>query len=75
MNETLKVRVARWPVFDQPGQCLSANLVEAVKKPLFWKYVPEVGILKINALKQLQQELTQNSNYYDSSSETSGQFL
>jgi len=31
---------------------LYANLAEVAKKPIFWKSVPEAGILKINALEQ-----------------------
>jgi len=44
-------RVARWPVFHQPGRYFTANLAEAGKKPIFGKSVPEAGILKINALE------------------------
>jgi len=58
-------------VLNRPGKYFTANLAEAGKKAVFWKSVPEAGIVKINALEQLQKELTQNfSNYNDSSSES-----
>jgi len=40
-----KIWVARWPVFHRPGQYITANLAEAGKRPVFWKLVPEDGIL------------------------------
>jgi len=40
------------------------------QRPLFWKSVPEAGILKINNLPQLQKDLTPNFSNYNSSSES-----
>ena len=44
-------RVARRPVFHRPSRYFTANLAEAGTKSVFWKSVPEAGILKINALE------------------------
>jgi len=46
----LTSRVARWPVLHRPGRYFTADLAEAGKKTVFWKPVPEAGILKINNL-------------------------
>jgi len=32
------------------GRYFTANLAEAGKRPVFWKSVPEAGMLKINEL-------------------------
>jgi len=41
-------RVARWSVFHRPSRYFPASLAVAGKKPVFVKYVPAAGILKIN---------------------------
>jgi len=47
-GEPIHYRVVRWPVFHRPGRYFTANLAEAGEKTVFWKSVPEAGILKIN---------------------------
>jgi len=44
-------RVARWPVFHWPGRYFTVDLAEAGRKPVFWKSVPEAGILKMKSLE------------------------
>jgi len=39
-----------WPVFDRPYRYFTANLAEALKRPVFWKAVCEAGIAKRNHL-------------------------
>jgi len=46
----ITVRVARWPVFHQPGRYFTAKLAETGERPVIRKSVPETGILKINNL-------------------------
>jgi len=39
-------RVARWSVFHRPGRYFTSNLAEAGKMPVFFKSVPDAGIMK-----------------------------
>jgi len=43
-NDNIKVELP-------DGRYFTANLAEAGNKPVFWKSVPEAGILKINGLE------------------------
>ena len=40
----------RLPVFHRPGRYFTASSTEAGERPVFWKLLPEAGILKINIL-------------------------
>jgi len=37
-----------WPIFNRPGRYFTAKLAVAGKRPVFSKFVPAAGILKMN---------------------------
>ena len=51
MHAPLKLGLPDGRYFTCPARYFAANLEEAGKKPVFWKSVPEAGILKINVLE------------------------
>jgi len=50
-------RVARWPVFHRPGRYFTANLAVAGKRPVFFKFLPAAGILKMNICSNCKKNL------------------